>query len=131
MVARLVECDDAELRRVADRAAMFALKQTGGVPAQVEDLRALSQQGKFGDSHQRSVVHELANVFDDMYWEVSEKADGLDKSIGSMEAFSRARALTSAWSCAEPEPLQAALDACYEAIVAVDDVDAVQKEIWN
>lgn len=131
MASRLVECNDEELRNIADKAAMLALNHTGGIPPQVEDLRNLSRQEKFGDSRQRSAVEELANKFDDIYWRTLEETDGSIETSGNMEAFSRARALTSAWSCADPEPLQAALDACYEAIIAVDDADAIQNEIWD
>ena len=41
MVGRLVGCNDEELRSIADKAAMFALNHTGGIPPQVEDLRCL------------------------------------------------------------------------------------------
>lgn len=131
MVGRLVGCNDEELRSIADKAAMFALNHTGGIPPQVEDLRCLSRQGEFGDSRQRSAVEELANKFDDIYLRTLEEADESVETSGDIEAFSRARALTSAWSCADPEPLQAALDACYEAIIAVDDAAAIRNKIWG
>ena len=68
MASRLVECNDEELRNITDKAAMLALNHTGGIPPQVEDLRNLSRQEKFGDSRQRSAVEELANKFHYINW---------------------------------------------------------------
>lgn len=129
LVDYLTRCGDVELREIADKAAMFALSHTGGVPTQVIDLRRQLKQGLFGDTYQRDVVEKLAAEYDEIYWISIENATDSKESDKGMKSFLRARAITAAWSCAESLPLQAALDACYEAAIAVGDVTLIKEAI--
>lgn len=89
--------------------------------------------GDFHHIDKRKAVLDSAAVLDEAYWNASEEENSESASKESSDAqslkyFSRAKALSAVAFCAEEDPIEAAVEAIYEAISAVNDpTDIVEK----
>jgi len=105
--------DSQALRQFACECAVYAVNKTG-----LED-QAISRGL---DACRSLVAGELVENLKEIREAVQALADRLDQPRNEdQEAFEQARAATAVVSSLKEQPLQAAAEACYEALYAGDD----------
>jgi hypothetical protein len=94
-----------------------ALKE-GRVDRAVEALRA----GRFGETSERAALKVLVDELDEAASKLQDEVDaGHADPADYLAAFGRARAPMALWFALDADPLEAAMEAAYEAQAATDD----------
>ena len=115
------------LRRAAADAASFAVQQLCLADPRLDAALAALRGGKFGDTGERSAAQQLTRELDMIAWEVKKTAEERNSSMRPYyTAFARARAAASVKCALDSNPLNAALEAVYEAQAAVADLQAIR-----
>jgi hypothetical protein len=115
------------LRRAAADAASLAVQQLRLADPRLDAALASLREGKFGDSGERSAVQQLTRELDAIGWEAQKTAEECNSSMQPYyAAFARARAAASVKWALDSNPLNAALEAVYEAQAAVADLQALR-----
>jgi hypothetical protein len=115
------------LRRAAADTASLAVQQLRLADPRLDAALAALREGKFGDTGERSAVQQLTRELDLIAWEAQKTAEERNSSMQPYyAAFARARAAASVKWALDSNPLNAALEAVYEAQAAVGDLQAVK-----
>jgi hypothetical protein len=115
------------LRRAAVDTAGLAVQQTQLVDPRLDAALAALHDGNFGDTDERSAMQQLTRELDVIAWEAQKTAEEHNSSMQAYhEAFVRARAAASVKCALDSDPLNAALEAIYEAQAAVADLTAIR-----
>jgi len=123
----IASADGTVCRRVAVRAAEFALDRSGlQDPRAVDGLNAI-RDGRVGPTPERSAVEALAASLDERQLDIQDLVDaGAAMQAEYVAAFTRARAASAIFFAGELDSRNAALEAVYEASAVVDDVDELR-----
>jgi hypothetical protein len=82
--------------------------------------------GRFGDPSLLAALRAAADVLDETYFDLQERADdGTAPKEAFMVAFRRARATATVLFALGHNPLVAAREAIYEAYAATDDLESL------
>lgn len=120
----------SQLRKVATTAALLAVDRTSLVDSRLDTALAAIRDGAPGNRDECSAASRVTEELDERAWDIQEKVDeGMLPQEVYLEAFRRARAAASVGFALEVNPLQAALEAVYEAQAAVADLEAVRTAI--
>lgn len=120
----------SQLRKVASTAALLAVDRTNLVDPRLEGALAAIRDSAPGNRNECSNALRVAEELDERAWDIREKVDeGTLPKRSYLEAFRKARAAAAVGFALELNPLQAALEAVYEARAAVADLEAVRAAI--
>lgn len=130
LAEQLNNCSTSQLRKVASSAALFAVDRTNLVDPRLDGALATIRVSAPGDRNECSNALRVTEELDERAWDIREKVDdGTLPKHAYLEAFRKARAAASVGFALELNPLQAALEAVYEAKAAVADLEAVRAAI--
>jgi hypothetical protein len=130
LVDRLQAQPPERLRKAAADAAGFAVQCLRLADPRLEAGLAALRSGKFGETDERSAVRQLAGELDETAFEARETAIERNSSMQPYHsAFALARAAASVECAMDPSPLNAALEAVYEAQAAIADLQAIETAI--
>jgi hypothetical protein len=113
---------EPRLRRVAERVALAALGEVSlegdRIDRAVEALRA----ARYGETSERAALKALVDELDEAAWDLQDEVEaGRPDQADYLAAFGRARAAMALWFALDGDPLEAAMEATYEAEAATDD----------
>jgi hypothetical protein len=95
----------------------------------LNDALLLLQSSNSGED-ERWVVDRLTEELDEKAWDIQELADAGNVSQQAyLEMFSKARAAAAVGFALGAKPLESALEAVYEALAAIGDLDAIKNVI--
>jgi hypothetical protein len=113
---------EPRLRRVAERVALAALGEVSLEDERVERAVAALRAGRCGESAERAALKALVDELDEAAWRLQDGVDaGQADQADYLAAFARARAAMALWFALDADPLEAAMEAAYEAEAATDD----------
>lgn len=120
----------AQLRRVASVAALLAVDRTELVDPRLAPALSALRDGAPVSSSERSAASQVTDELDERAWSIQEKVDaGELPKQAYLDAFQRARAAASVSFALDPDPVEAAREAVYEAQAAVADLDAIRAAV--
>jgi hypothetical protein len=120
----------SQLRKVATIAALLAVDRTHLADPRLDAALTAIRDGAAGDRNECSAVSLVVEELDEKAWDIQESVDeGTQPQEAYLEAFRMARAAESIGFALEVNPLQAALEAVYEAQAAVSDLEAIRTAI--
>lgn len=128
LITRLRQACPSQRRAAALAACGHAVES-----AQVHDSVVLSvlselNSGRGVSASQIEELKKLAEQADEQYFDLHDAGDSSEDNAYLM-AFSRARALSSLLFAVEEESLHSSSEAIYEAVSAVDDVNAITARV--
>jgi hypothetical protein len=127
LAARVASAKPADQRRVAIASAERAVESTGLSHAVITKALQYLRMGDVGDGPARNAVRELTQSLDEDQWALQEEVDAGNASASEhLAAFSRARAASAVEFAMAPNPREAALEALYETLAAIDDIAELQ-----
>lgn len=135
MVARdlseLVErADEASCRIAALTAAAFAVERSGLTDPRAGEALRTAQEGRIGDTAERSAIEALAVALDEFQWDLQDRAAaGTATAEEHLMAFGRARAAAAVFYAGDRDPRVAAAEAIYEASAVADDLDGLRSVV--
>lgn len=103
----------------------------------LEDERIAAALGglasrRVASTAERAAVLALVEELDDAAWALQERAGEESSDNNDYRAtFARARTAAAVWSALDPDPLEAALEAAYEAQAASGNLSATQAVILS
>ena len=112
----------AKLRQAAHEAVRTALEERPIADARLEAaLRAL-EAGRYGASAERERLQVLVDELDAEQWRLQDAVERGEAERASYdEAFMRARAANALWYLLDEDPGEAAFEALYETLAALDE----------
>jgi hypothetical protein len=126
LVDAIESTSKAGRRKIAIAVAALAIERVGLSSEAITEAMAALTSGAVGDTPARARVVEFAESLDNKYFELQEGRLTHDETAPYMKVFSQARA-ASALACAlYANSEKAALEATYEAIIALDDVSEIE-----
>jgi predicted transcriptional regulator len=127
---RLSRMTEMQLRAVALAVSRFAVERTGLSDAIIDRGLAALHEGRYGDPQLRSQLWSLVESLDEIQWDLQDAIDEGRASQDEYEvAFNRARAAHSVYFAQDPDALEAALEATYEANAATDDLAGLRAAV--
>jgi hypothetical protein len=120
--AQLAQHSPAELRRIACQVAEVALSATA-----LESPFALDLPNEAARAQLRERLEREVEQLDAIYFDLAdarEAGNATEQQV--LAAFSRARALHSAWFALSPDPIEAAAEASYEAQASMGSLSALE-----
>jgi hypothetical protein len=119
-----------QLRKAASAAALLAVNGTRLADSRLDAALAAVRDGALGGSAECSAADHVTEELDEIAWDIKDKADeGMLPQEAYGEAFGRARAAAAVRFALEPHPLEAALEAIYEAQAALGDLEAIRTAV--
>jgi hypothetical protein len=113
---------ESQLRQVAERVALAALANVPLRDDRVDRAMELLRLGGYGDSAERDALKEMIEELDKAAWELQDELEaGRSDQADYLTAFGLARAAAALWFALGGDPLEAAMEASYEAEAATDD----------
>ena len=113
---------EPRLRRVAERVALAALGEVSLEDDRVDRAVDALRAGRFGETAERAALKALVDELDEAAWDLQDEVEAGQADQGSyLAAFGRARAAMALWFALDGDPLEAAMEAAYEAEAATDD----------
>lgn len=113
---------ELRLRRVAERVALAALGEVSLEGDRVDRAVAALRAGRYGDGPERAELKALIDELDEAAWDLQDEVEaGNTDQANYLAAFGRARAAMALWFALDSDPLEAAMEAAYEAEAATDD----------
>jgi aminopeptidase N len=110
------------LRRVAERVALAALGEVPVEDDRVDRAVAALRAARFGETSERAALKALVDELDEAAWNMQDEVEaGQADQADYLAAFGRARAAMALWFALDGDPLEAAMEAAYEAEAATDE----------
>jgi hypothetical protein len=125
--ARLARHSPSELRRIARQVAEAALSSTA-----LESPFALEPLDEAARVQLRACLEREVEQLDAIYFDLTdaqEAGNATEQQV--LAAFSRARALHSAWFALSPDPIEAAAEASYEAQASMGNLSALEQALGS
>jgi hypothetical protein len=118
----------AGLRDVAAAAAREATRIIGIANTTVEEGIAALAGAHYGDPSLTGRLRSLVEELDGIQWDLQDGVDeGRKEKAAQSKAFREARAVNALYYALQANPLEAALEALYEAHAAIQDVPTIRK----
>ena len=113
---------EPRLRLVAERVALAALGEVSVEDDRVDRAVAALRASRYGESSERTALKALVDELDAAAWDLQDDVEaGQADQTDYLAAFGRARAAMALWFALDADPLEAAMEAAYEAEAATDD----------
>lgn len=120
------------LRRVAIAICEHTLKYLGLSDPILDAALTALREGRVGDGPERDAVEELSYSFDEIGWQLRERAEaGEDLWDAYSDSFAKARGCSALSMAMSEDAFKAAADAIYEARYAVDDFLIIRSIIMS
>jgi hypothetical protein len=111
--------------------AEWVVEQTKLADARIAIALVALRAGGRGDSPERTAVQLVSDEWDELAWNIQEKVELGDASLGQYEtAFDRSRAASAVWFALGSDPAFAAFDTLYEAQAAAG-ADEVRRIVYG
>ncbi|MHA6844057.1 replication initiation protein [Ralstonia pseudosolanacearum] len=115
-------------KTVAGVAAEWACRKSGAVSLLGEDrLQLMLQSAHTATQQDRQTLSGEVEDFDEKYFAIVDKYDGLDEAGEALLWFAKARATASLLYSLDSEDLLSFCEALYEAQAATDDLDELRE----
>ncbi|CAN0640352.1 replication initiation protein [Burkholderia cepacia] len=115
-------------KAVACRVAEWACRTTDVKPHLSDDrLKVLSDPSSNTTTEDRQSISNDVSEFDERYFEIVEKNNGLDDAGEAMKWFRKARALASLSYAFDASSIGYFCESLYEAQAATDDLSALRE----
>ena len=119
----ITQATPATQRAIAITAAEYAIQHTQLTEPTVDAGLAAAQEGRFGETRERTDVYALAERLDEQQWAIQDRVDaGQATEEEHLAAFSAARAATALYYALDTDTPTAALETVYEANAATDEL---------
>lgn len=126
LVALLRRADPMRRRMLSRSAVAAALDAAVVNDPRIGAARAALDQGRYGVSSEARDLERLVGELDELAW--AQQARGAEREY--RRCFERARAAASLLAALQADSGQAAYDAAYEALAALEDVPALRRALF-
>ncbi len=132
LVRLLEQVGDARRRRVVSVVCDLAVGYSGLLDARAERALAALAAGRFGEAPERREMRSLIEELDTVTWVVQEQIRlGKATQEDFQRALAKVRAAAAISYAFEPDSLQAASEALFEAHHSIQDLELLRTAIAN
>lgn len=119
-------------RRAASTVSRLAADRLGLSDPRLQAALERLRRGEYGDSPERRAIEAMTKELDESAWDIQDRVEaGAAAQADYVKAFRIARAANAVWCALDADPMEAAVEATYEAGAAIDDPTLVRATVTN